>query len=114
MFTTPDCKPDMIANNLTPYEPTHPGELIKDEIAERGLSQRKLASQLGVSHSVLNEILNGKRPVTVEYALMLEAALGIDADLWIGMQAAYAKQMAIRDTSLQKRLEQIRRIAAAL
>ncbi|MBM6993757.1 MAG: HigA family addiction module antidote protein [Prevotella sp.] len=106
--------PDMIANNLNPYEPTHPGEMIKDEIAERGLSQRKLAQQMGVSYSVLNEVLNGKRPVTVEYALMLEAALGIDADLWIGMQAAYNKQMAQRDSQLQKRLDHIRRIAAML
>jgi plasmid maintenance system antidote protein VapI len=34
----------MIANNLTPYEPTHPGEVLKEEIEYRGISQRKLAS----------------------------------------------------------------------
>ena len=107
-------KADMIANNLDPIKPTHPGEIIKDEIMDRGLSQRKLAEQMGVSYSVLNEVLNGKRPVSVEYALMLEAALGIDADLWIGMQAEYNKQMAKRDSALQKKLEQIRRIAAML
>ncbi len=109
-----DSNPDMIANNLEPFEPTHPGEIIKEEIAERGISQRRLAQQMGVSYSVLNEVLNGKRPVTIEYALMLEAALGIDADLWIGMQAAYNKQMAQRDSTLQKRLAHIRRIAAML
>ena len=34
---------------------------------------------MGVSYTVFNEILNGKRPVTTEYALLLEAALGTDA-----------------------------------
>ena len=42
------------------------------------------------------------------------AALGIDADLWIGMQAEYNKQVAKRDLKLQKRLEHIRQLAAML
>jgi plasmid maintenance system antidote protein VapI len=37
----------MIANNLTPYEPTHPREILKEEIVYRGLSQRKFAAQMG-------------------------------------------------------------------
>jgi hypothetical protein len=49
--------PNMIANNLIPFEPTHPGEIIKDEIEYRGLSQRKLAAQMGISYMLLNEIL---------------------------------------------------------
>ncbi len=39
--------PQMIANNLTPAYPTHPGEILKDEIEYRGISQRKLAEQMG-------------------------------------------------------------------
>lgn len=58
--------PKMIANNLTPFEPAHPGEVIKDEIEYRGLSQRKLAAQMGISPTLLNEILNGKRAVSVQ------------------------------------------------
>lgn len=64
----------MSANNLTSFEPTHPGEILKEEIEYRGVSQRKLAAQMGVSYSVLNEVLNAKRPVTAEYALLFEAA----------------------------------------
>lgn len=60
----------MIANNLTPFEPTHPGEIVKDEIEYRGLSQRKLAAQMGISRGLLNEILNGKRAVSPQYALL--------------------------------------------
>ena len=50
--------PKMIANNLIPFEPTHPGEVLKDEIEFRGISQKKLAKEMGVSYTVLNEILN--------------------------------------------------------
>ena len=55
--------PKMIANNITPFEPTHPGEILKDEIEYRGISQKKLAKEMGVSYTVLNEILNAKRPL---------------------------------------------------
>ena len=58
--------PKMIANNLTPSEPIHPGEILKDEIEYRGISQRKLAAQMGISPTLLNEILNGKRAVSAE------------------------------------------------
>ncbi|KAA6307608.1 Antitoxin HigA, partial [termite gut metagenome] len=57
MITLKGIDPRMIANNLTPYEPTHPGEILKEEIESRGISQRKLAAQMGVAYSVLNEVL---------------------------------------------------------
>jgi len=106
--------PRMIANNLIPYEPTHPGELLKDEIEYRGISQRKLAMQMGMSYSVLNEILNCKRPVTTEYALLFEAVLDIDAEPLIGMQADYDLQTIRQNKSWSKRLENIRKVAAML
>ena len=46
--------PQMIANNIDPFEPTHPGELLKDEIEYRGISQKKLAVEMGVSYTILN------------------------------------------------------------
>ena len=61
MITIKDKDPMMIANNLKPYNPTHPGEVLKDELEYRGISQRGLAKKLGISYSVLNEVLNGKR-----------------------------------------------------
>lgn len=106
--------PKMIANNLTPFEPTHPGEIIKDEIEYRGLSQRKLAAQMGVSHTLLNEILNGKRAVSAQYALLFEAALGIPAQIWIRLQTKYDMQVAKSDKTFLERLANIRKIAAAL
>lgn len=51
MITLKDIDPKMIANNLTPSEPIHPGEILKDEIEYRGMSQRRLAIQMGIHFS---------------------------------------------------------------
>jgi len=112
MVTIRNITDDKIANNMRSSLLIHPGEMIKDEIIARGLTQKELAKQMGVSYTVFNEILNGKRPVTTEYALLLEAALGTNASIWIGLQADYNMQKAKQDKSFMKRLEKIRKIAA--
>ena len=61
--------------------PIHPGELLKEETEERKLSQRRLAEQMGISYKVLNDILNCRRPITTQTAMLFEAALGISASL---------------------------------
>ena len=114
MITIEGIDPKMIANNLTPFEPTHPGTMIKEEIEYRGISQKKFAAQTGISYTVLNEVLNGKRPVSIEYALLFEAALGIDAGLWIRMQAEYDMQTTKQNATFSKRLEKIRKMCASL
>jgi addiction module HigA family antidote len=98
--------------DLTSSMLIHPGEMIKDEIMARGITQKELARQMGVSYTVFNEILNGKRPVTTEYAMLLEAALGTDANIWIGLQNSYNMQKMRQDKSFLKRLDSIRKIAA--
>lgn len=114
MITIEGIDPRMIANNLTSYIPIHPGEMIKDEIEYRGLSQRKLAAQMGISPGLLNEILNGKRAVSTQYALLFEAALGIDADIWLRQQVRYDMQIAKSDKSFLERLANIRKMASML
>ncbi|MFV0553349.1 MAG: HigA family addiction module antitoxin [Mangrovibacterium sp.] len=114
MITIKGIDPKMIANNLTPSNPVHPGEMIKDEIEYRGISQKKLALQTGISYTVLNEVLNGKRPVSTEYALLFEAALDIEAGIWIKTQADYDVIIAKSNKTFAKRLESIRKIAAVL
>lgn len=106
--------PDMIANNLTPFEPTHPGELIKDELEARHLTQAKLAESIGISPSLLNEIIKGKRGVNTEIALLLEAAINLPADLLLNLQSDYNMQVTKSDASFMKRLASIRNIAAVL
>ena len=114
MVTSQNIKKEKIANNMMSSLLIHPGEMIKDEIIARGITQKELAQQMGVSYTVFNEILNGKRPVTTEYALLLEEALGTDANIWIGLQADYNMQKMKKDNSFMKRLEKIRRIVAIL
>lgn len=114
MITLPGITTDMIANNLTPFEPTHPGELIHDELEASNLTQAKLAECIGVSPSLINEIIKGKRGVNTEMALLIEAALGIPADLLLNLQRDYNMQVAKSDASFMTRLSSIRNIAAIL
>ena len=79
----------MIANNLEPLEPTHPGDLLKDEIECRGISQKQLAADMGVSYTVLNDIVRGKRAVNTKFALLCEQAMDILAHLLLNLQAEY-------------------------
>lgn len=106
--------PKMIANNSIPFVPTHPGEILKDEIESRGISQKKLAKEMGVSYTVLNEILNAKRPLNTEYAMLIEAVLDLDAEPLLKMQTRYNLQMAKRDNKFMEKLNKVRKIAAML
>jgi addiction module HigA family antidote len=104
----------MCANDLQPFRPVHPGELLKDELAYRHLSQRAVAKQVGLPYTAFNEILNGKRPVTTDFALYMEAALGVPAYMLVGLQTDYNLQVAQKDKKLNSRLAGIRKIAAVL
>lgn len=114
MITLPNIDSSMIANNLTSFEPTHPGQLIREELEEREMTQAKLAQHIGISPSLLNEVINGKRAVNTELALLLEAALGISAHIWLDLQADYNMHIAKSDSSFMSRLSNIRRVAAVL
>ncbi|MDH6306805.1 addiction module HigA family antidote [Parabacteroides sp. PF5-5] len=114
MITIPGIASDMIANNIEPDRPTHPGEVLKEELEYRGISQRKFAAQIGVQYTMLNEILNAKRAMNVQFAMLVEAALNIDAELWINMQTRYNMYTAKKDKSFIERLANIRKVASVL
>lgn len=101
-------------SDLVPSSPVHPGEIIKDELEARGISQRKFAMIIDCSYTVFNEILNCKRPVTTDYALRIEAALGIRAYMLVNMQSEYNLQTARQDSHLSTILSKIRSAAAML
>jgi addiction module HigA family antidote len=94
--------------------PTHPGEVLKDEIEYRGITQRKLAESMGLAYSVVNEILNAKRPLIAKTALMFEAALDVPADSLMYLQSKYNMQTARSDKSIIDILKSIRKMAAML
>ena len=103
-----DISTDMTANNLTPAFPTHPGEVLKDEIEYRGISQRRLAEEMGIAYSALNEILNARRPITEKTALLFEAALGVNAEPLLKMQMRYNLLSTQKDTTFMQRLAKVR------
>lgn len=70
--------------------PMHPGKVLAEVyMAEMGLNQSSLARKLGCSHTKINEIVNGKRGISPEFALVLEKELGTTAEMWVRMQAEY-------------------------
>lgn len=93
---------------------THPGEILKEELEARGISQKKFSEVLSVPYTQLNEILNGKRPVTTDFALMMEAALGINPEMLINMQSRYNMSVALQKKPLMTRLMDIKRACAAV
>ena len=101
-------------HELQPSTPIHPGEILKDELNARGMSQKKFAGLIGMPYTAFNEIVNGKRPITTDTALKIEAATGIPAYIWINMQSAYNMQTARRDSKLSVVLDNIRKAVAVL
>ncbi|MBQ6186672.1 MAG: HigA family addiction module antidote protein [Prevotella sp.] len=86
--------------NMTPFVATHPGELIKDELTERGMTQKQLSEMTGIKQSVLSETINGKRNISLNIAVALEKALDIPADVWMNLQTNYkldSANIAVRD-----------------
>lgn len=104
----------MRANDIISVFPTHPGEILKDEIECRGFSQRQLEDEMGIAYSALNKILNARRPVTEKTALLFEAALGVNADPLLKMQMRYSLQSTKKDSSFMARLANVRKIVVAL
>ncbi|MDR0230570.1 MAG: HigA family addiction module antidote protein [Dysgonamonadaceae bacterium] len=112
MITLQGIEPGMIANNLTPFKPTHPGSLLKDELEYRHIPQLQFTKRLKLPNSAFNEILNGKRPVTIDFALLMEAALNIPAYILIGLQTDYNLQIAKNDIKLRERLAEVRKLVS--
>lgn len=66
-----------------------PGNLIRDNLNDLGLSIAAAAAGLGVTRHQLRNVINGKSGVTPEMALRLEKAFGGSADLWLRMQVSH-------------------------
>jgi antitoxin HigA-1 len=77
--------------------PTPPGEMLLTEYLEpRGLTQVELAARMGVPIQRVNTIVNGKRGITAETAILLSEALDTTPELWMGLQADHDLWHALR------------------
>jgi len=68
-----------------PAEVFPPGEFLKDELEARGWTQVEFAEIIGKDTRLVSEVISGKRAVTPETAMVLAAALGTSADLWMNL-----------------------------
>jgi addiction module HigA family antidote len=77
------------SNRITPFRAVHPGEILREELQERGLKQKDFAERIGMSASHLNEFINGKRNLNEGLAIKLEQHLDIPFATWMSLQNSY-------------------------
>lgn len=92
---------------MTPV--SHPGRLLKRELAARGLSANRLAIDLGVPSGRITDILNGRRAISADTAVRLGRYFGNGAQFWLDLQGQYE----IAKVEREKGAEIARRVTPA-
>ena len=88
------------------HAPIHPGEILREDfLLPLGLSEYRLANDLGVPPRRINEIVKGKRSVTADTALRLSRYFDWPAEVWLNLQAVYDRQ--ITETKMRLILSKI-------
>ena len=78
--------------------PIHPGEiLLEDFMKPLGLSQYRLAHDIGVTPIRISQIVNGKRAITVDTAMRLARYFGTSAAVWLHLQVRYDLEVAEKE-----------------
>lgn len=84
--------------------PLHPGEILFEEFLDpMGLSQNRVAIDIGVPARRINEIVLGKRRITADTALRLARFFGMSAQFWLGLQMDY--DLDVAEDELSEKLE---------
>ena len=86
----------------------HPGKVLEDELAERGITQSALAQHIGVLSKTINEICRAKRGISAEMAMKLSMALGASPEFWLNLQKNWELAQVKRGA-----LKRIKPLAAA-
>lgn len=72
----------------------HPGEILREKLAEMGMSGSEAADRLGVTQPYVSNVLNGHKGIGPHFALKLEKLTGISAEMWVGLSARHALHVA--------------------
>lgn len=92
--------------------PVHPGEILMEEfLRPMGLSQNRLANDLGVPPRRINEVVLGKRRITADTALRLAHYFNMSPQFWLGLQMDY--DLDVEEDRLSTRLEEVKVYAGA-
>jgi antitoxin HigA-1 len=80
---------------MKPLSFSPPGKLLLNEfIKPLGLTQYRVAKDCGIPHPTMTQIINGKRPISVENALRLGRYFGVDAQFWLNLQTSFDLRVA--------------------
>jgi len=90
------------SNRLVPARAIHPGEILREELQERGIKQKNFAQAIGVQATHLNEFIKGKRNLNEDLAMKLESQLGIPFKTWMNLHNGYMYEL-IRIRDMEKR-----------
>jgi addiction module HigA family antidote len=83
--------------------PIHPGEvLMEDFMKPLGLSQYRLAKDIGVTPIRISQIVNGQRAITVDTAMRLARYFGTSAEIWLHLQVRY--ELEVAEKQLRKQI----------
>ncbi|MBT1074928.1 HigA family addiction module antitoxin [Geobacter grbiciae] len=86
------------------FPPIHPGEILLAEFLEPlGISQYRLAKDIGVTPRRINEIVHGRRAITADTALRFGRYFNMEAQFWLNLQSHYDMEVALE--TLEDRLE---------
>ena len=76
----------------------HPGQMLKDELAELGVTLPEFARQIDVPPNRVSQIINGKRSITGDTALRFGHWFGVDPQFWLNLQSHFDLVRADRET----------------
>jgi len=73
---------------------TPPGATIKEQLVERGMSQKEFAVRMGMSQKHISKLINGEVHLTIEVARRLEMVLGVPTQFWCNLESVYREKLA--------------------
>ena len=76
---------------------TPPGATIKEQLNDRGMSQKEFAVRIDMSEKHVSKLINGEVQLTPEVAVRLEIVLGVPARFWYNLEAIYREKLIKAD-----------------
>jgi addiction module HigA family antidote len=96
-FVTPTPRSRAVLKDIKDLDmpPPHPGEILREDMLPRlRLGADGLAVRLGVPTDAITDLLDERRPVTIDIATRLAAAFGHSVRFWLGLQTQYDRWLA--------------------
>lgn len=89
-----------------------PGATIKEQLEDRGMTQKEFSQRMGMSEKHISNLINGKVELTYDVADRLEYVLGVPAKFWNNLEASYRASIVRVDKELT--MEEDKAIAAKM